>query len=598
MESQAQPSSSSLLKYAFSKKWLALGHYREDKGANRHKSEIDNNHFFLSENGINDPLMEFRAWIKTLTQADENQIQQLQCKFPARFNWLAKATGLGQEFDINACKELTKWAKPLAMDNLSLVFASAYLDSPSSMFGHTYFKFYGSSSELLFATTVNYAADTRDRRGVVDFAFRGLFGGFPGVADQLPQYRRIRNYAENEGRDLWEYQLNLSKSEIHDLLLHLYEIRGQEFDYYFLDENCSYRLLSAIATVKPELELLSGFDAYAIPIDTVKTLDKVNLIKGVEFWPSATRELYHYSDQIPRKHRQLAIDIAQGQAPVNSIESESLSISLQAKAKILYLAARYSSLLINKGTKDRKKSKQVFHAITKHRLTLNEKTEWSPLQTPTDPKSTHGSRRMSLASGEFADNKFFLLEYRPAYHAFIDSLNGFNPGAEIEVLNFGLRMDEDNVRLNEFNLISVRSRPMITDYFSPPSWDFHIGVHRKLINDNDPHQASIEYSRGVTYSILNHGVSVLAGGSVNFAKALQHNLGLELLGKASILKQTNKFSYQLEVVRGAFVSGIDSNRTKINFSAGVPLADYLISLEVHRWKDADSSAALGIHYYF
>ena len=71
----------------------------------------------------------------------------------------------------------------------------------------------------------------------------------------MPYYRKVREYNDIESRDIWEYKLKLSEEEVSRVLLHLWEMQRAEFDYYFLDENCSYQLLSLLDVAREDLHL-------------------------------------------------------------------------------------------------------------------------------------------------------------------------------------------------------------------------------------------------------------------------------------------------------------------------------------------------------
>ena len=100
------------------------------------------------------------------------------------------------------------------------------------------------------------AADTHEQRGV-NYAFKGLFGGYQGRFSIAPYYVAVKTYGDIENRDIWEYGLNLTQEETSQMLRHVWEMRSAWFDYYFLDENCSYHLLSLLETARPGLRKIA-----------------------------------------------------------------------------------------------------------------------------------------------------------------------------------------------------------------------------------------------------------------------------------------------------------------------------------------------------
>ena len=72
---------------------------------------------------------------------------------------------------------------------------------------------------------------------------------------------------------------------------HVWELRQVRFDYYFFDENCSFRLLELLEVARPSLRLTDQFPLTAIPADTVRAVREAGLITEVNYRPSREREL-------------------------------------------------------------------------------------------------------------------------------------------------------------------------------------------------------------------------------------------------------------------------------------------------------------------
>ena len=167
-----------------------------------------------------------------------------QCRFPARYHWLKQKLN----FDNNRlpeqrCELLQQWQKNISASEITLVFPAAYMNAPSSMFGHTLLRITPSDHRKdspLAAYALNYAADVNGNDAGLSYAYKGLFGGYPGSFSIVPYYEKIKKYSDLENRDIWEYKLKLETHEIEQLLRHAWEVRNIKFDYYFITENCSY----------------------------------------------------------------------------------------------------------------------------------------------------------------------------------------------------------------------------------------------------------------------------------------------------------------------------------------------------------------------
>ena len=82
------------------------------------------------------------------------------CRFPARFHWLSQKLRL--KLPAVTCPAYQEWKDTLNAQGVSLIFPTAYLNSPSSMFGHTFLRIdqKGQTEQTrILAYTIDYAAD-------------------------------------------------------------------------------------------------------------------------------------------------------------------------------------------------------------------------------------------------------------------------------------------------------------------------------------------------------------------------------------------------------------------------------------------------------
>ncbi len=135
------------------------------------------------------------------------------------------------------------------------------------MFGHTLLRVdsrrTGPSRKLL-NYGANYAAKP-DTENAVLYALKGLVGLFEGHFTIFPYYTKVQEYNNWESRDLWEYELNFTEDQLDYLLLHLWELGGTFFEYYYFQENCSYHILSLLEVANPDLHLKDEFFFSVIP---------------------------------------------------------------------------------------------------------------------------------------------------------------------------------------------------------------------------------------------------------------------------------------------------------------------------------------------
>ena len=241
------------------------------------------NHFFISPNGKHSPEQELQATITKLYAEDQDVAKEMQCRFPARYSWLESQQG----HKPYSCPELSTWREIIDPEGLTLVFPTAFMNNPSSMFGHTLLRIDAKDQtrhKELVAFAVNFAAEPDSQDNSAAFAIKGLIGQYPGRFAVMPYYKKVREYNDIESRDIWEYKLKLTSEEVEKILLHLWEMQNAEFDYYFLDENCSYQLLSLLEIAREDLALTTEFSVQAIPSDTVRAFS----LKTTYWRPSIT----------------------------------------------------------------------------------------------------------------------------------------------------------------------------------------------------------------------------------------------------------------------------------------------------------------------
>ncbi|SFL82219.1 Lnb N-terminal periplasmic domain-containing protein [Marinobacter zhejiangensis] len=493
---------------ALERDWLNLGHYHADTLGSGFTSQADDNEFFLSPDGKHSPYAELVATLDAIQQPGTGD-SHASCRFPARDQWLRQRLDLP---DSQAtCPAYQEWTDTLNTESVTLVFAASYLNSPSSMFGHTFIRLDPPSddhtTDLLLANTISYAADAAAHDSEFLFAYKGIFGGYPGITTVQPYYEKIRLYSDIEHRDLWEYQLNLTPDEVDTMLAHAWEIQGRNFDYYFFDENCAYRLLAMIDIARPGTNLIDEVNTHAIPSDTVRWVVDKDLVANIHYRPSAATSISYSLDQLSEQQRTLAAAIAYGYVKVDGPELAQLEP--QQRSSVLDATYDYIRYQSEADSWPREFAAPLSHQILVARSQI-EQTDVPP--TPPAPEirddQGHDTFRMSLSGGRWDDRNFAQLTLRPAYHDLLDPPEGYRQGAELEFLRLDLRYytDNDELQLEHITGVSIRSLSPRNPFFSPLSWQVGFGGRR---TDTGTERVLAPYLEGG------------AGGSWNLTSSLQ-----------------------------------------------------------------------------
>ena len=463
-----------LAELAASPRWQALLHI--NRGAtlrNRDRSYIRDSTFFLHPAGHTNTLLELEASITAL--GEPRSIPR--CDFPARYRFLASVLGWDEPQPFAHCAEYQNWRAQMPDAGLDLVFPAAYLNSPSSMFGHTLLRLYnGRDDAIWLSQAVNFGAVTGEQDNSILYIYRGLFGGYPGRFALVPYVRKIQDYAHLENRDMWEYQLNLDQEEISWVVDHLWELRDITFDYYFLDENCAFRLLELIDVARPGTGMLESFRVTEVPVDTVRTLSDAGFMADYQYRPSKEKELDMLAGQLTWAQRRLARRLADD---ISLAQTEAfLGQTSEQRALIARVAYEYLRFRYRKETRD---ADVASRSLALLRLVHGNDTPPSRREElPVAPEAGHATQLLAVGGGEQNGESFAEILWRPAYHDWLDNPAGFLQGAQITGLQMRTRhyADTGKTRLDRLDMVNIRSLAPRTVFAKPMSWFVNGGLQR------------------------------------------------------------------------------------------------------------------------
>ena len=519
---------------AWEPQWRALLHYRAD-GDGGWRSEADLPAFFISAHGKHSPEAELRANIAAVNTG----VAGYGCAFPARFAWLVA------RFKLTApapdCPELARWSAGFAGQRISINFASSFLENPSSMFGHTFLKVYGQSNRELLSPTINYAARTEARVNEFDFVRKGLFGGFPGAADELPFYRRLRSYTEDEGRDIWEYELNLTAGELRMLLLHLWEVRSGVFNYYFFDENCAYRTLALLDVARPGAGLLRQYSAVTAPVDTVRTLQAAGMTGARTLWPAFPKQVRRHEAELSAGEVHSAEQIAAGTRATGA-----------ASAVVLRLAYEHLSVRINRDQAERTTRKATINTILRARLALAPSAAPEVAAAAAPPETGHDGS--SVALGRTGNAATFA--WAGFQHTLTDRLAGYEANAEVTVLRPEVRIvDGEGARLERIDWLVVQSTLPGSSLFPRAAWGVRLATARRDFADGRHVSTSLGVSSGRAWPLGDAVLALMPGISLEAGRRLEHKAAA--VGTLALLltRQSAWWSGQLELQTEKMVLG-------------------------------------------
>jgi len=458
--------------------WIALGHYTPAK-LGGWRSYVDDRKFFLAADGAHHPEDELRATVEALYAPATLGNQHAQCVFPARTRWLRAQLHL-QDLPAPNCSNFTQWYKEVAPDSTVLIFPAAYLNSPSSMFGHTLLRIDQADVQrdktALLSYAINFGAYIQGNDNSILYAWKGLAGGYPGLFAIVPYQQKLAEYNSLENRDLWEYRLNLSHEETARMVEHVWELQQIRFDYFFFDENCSYRLLELLQVARPGLQLTGQFPLTAIPTDTVKAVVRAGMVEHIDYRPSRERELLARAAPMSTTDQQWVLKASADTDLLQSTEFRALPRERQALIQdAAYRLERYRATGQERDKARTERSFELLRAINQN------PPPPVAIERPGLPEDGHDSRTWEVGGGSRDHKGFAEYGLRMAYHDLNDNAYGFPLGAQIEILDLKVRQYEGNHwQLQNLGLATIRSLTPRTELLKPWSWEVTGGLERVL----------------------------------------------------------------------------------------------------------------------
>lgn len=509
-----------------------------------------------------------------------------------------------QAESLKTSAEKEAWKQQLHVHHISLVYASSYLTNPASAFGHLFLRLHTQNQSDWLDYGVNYAAATGSDSGA-QFALYGLLGLYKAYYNMKPYHELIRDYHDLEGRDLYDYELNLNSTEINLILDYLLEFESHGEDYYFLNSNCASQILHLLSLVKPELKNYQSF-VYTMPTDVIRYIHQnSNLLK------SPTLKLSSQS-QIQMKFDKLSLESKiQLQNLISSLDSKSQNISneislkmhsylandnISASEKNLFLEIlsefidRKTQKLESQGVKSKEFDKISFQIKREQAhfvRTYLETQKSNPdvliqSKTPVElnsseiqgPEKGHDSQSINFSVLQSSNDfkQFFQLGYSPAMHSRWQSPISYVPNSELEILKFNLQYTDSNLYLSHLSLFQVLSAPMYTKIYPKLSWRSQMQYNKYP----DAKIEAFEFGLGQTFkvfskitwiSLLQDRISRLDSTDISFTNhigywtslnfLIDHNWNFEIqdfVFYLSNFKSSNQMDHELNIRANYFSS--------------------------------------------
>ena len=579
--------------------WLNLLHSRPTLFG--YESEITDPNFFITKGRGSHPLRELKGELEILERGGEKAVR-LRCRFPLRYLWLIQHFPYLSKIPISACPKLQKALKAISPYKVSIVFADAYINKPAYMFGHTLLRIDDNRTNPLISTAVNYAARVNPNDGGLAFAFKGIFGFYRGYYTPMPYYDKIKQYIEQEGRDLWEYSLDFTPQQTYWIALHTWELRNIYSPYYFFSRNCSYELLWLIEVARPDLGVIDHFRGKSvIPIDTIRYLYQKGVITGVHYRPSTYIQIKTISAPLPPRLKKLVKEIGTGQKSPKVVMELNLTPSQQGR--ILDSAVRYLQYRASREGWSRKRYIDRFLKILRVRSKVPFIANYH-YHPPVRPDLGHFSHRWEVGYGVEGRRPYYLIGLRGAYQSLEDPVEGFKKGSQVIFFEPKVRWMPDRKKwyLDQIGLIDLKSIVPRSILFSPISWKVRFGIYRDKIASHAYHPLwTLNPGGGFAYQVDNGYLYGLLETQFQYSQQLNRNYRIGGGVEVGYLLWFKKIQFYLKGERLNYIGQYKNHSWDFSISTTYKLGrnDVIIGKVGRGYLyDWESRASLSFCHYF
>ena len=428
------------------------------------KFYIQDKKFYLSsKKNLKDELVaDIKGFFKNKNQF-KNINNHPQCKFPARFLFIRKELNISKNIFPNIkCPDFEEYKKKAPANNIYIIFASANLKDPSSMMGHTFFKFEGKNYKnkkvthaISFFTFIN----TLDPLKLI---YENIGPGMKGIFVLRPYKDILYNYLENENRNVWEYKLKLNKFQKKFLYYHIWELRNIKMKYYFTSFNCSTVDLFILASIKPEL--MHNYKYYISPLDLVKLINKKKLIEKSNLLPSDEWFIKLTEEQLDF-FTIYKIKMAIKNKDIKSLQKLNNYYSkLLAKLYAIYLFKHHNL------------SENDLDIITKN---IKLKNSYIDISKYKNPLKTPYQRQIGI--GYFKDydrHKYMTFNFLPASHTLNDDNREYFNESELKLANLKILVNKNKILLENFDIYTMENLIPFDILTKPISYNFSLNLKR------------------------------------------------------------------------------------------------------------------------
>lgn len=495
--------------------WLKLLGYTDSS----QQSQIISPAFFFSEDGNTNPYDELIATLEAFrTPVDDDLDDHPLCRFPARAEWLSR------QLDLEAvgierihCPDFFDFSGGTDKRTVSLIYVSGYLGNPASYYGHLLLRINSDDEELvtdLTSAAVNFGAIIPEDENMVSYILKGILGRYSSGYTHREYFYHTHNYGETELRDMWDYELELSNEDEVLLISHIWELIGQQYQYYFFNRNCAYQIAQAVSLVLDD-DLIDSRRLWVLPQNVIEAVTKAKaggepVIRNIAYLPSRQSRFYgRYISLNPQEKDYLHEAVGNSRTiDDNDLRAQSIAGN---PAALDTLMDYFSYLLVDAEDQEADLLEQAHRKALLQRLALPIADREVEFSTSSAPHQERSPSYVSLGTiHNDGSNLSGVVNFRPAYYDSLDGMRSELKNSSLIMGAISLGIDTKSwIRSLDILKIERISRNLThLPGDSGYSWTFNIGAQQSSLECKECLSTLMSYAAGYSLSVLDEKLRV------------------------------------------------------------------------------------------
>ncbi len=460
---------------------------------------IDDASFYFSSQPTNIQA-EIEANLAQLT--NPAKAQDYTCRFPARAQWLTEYSPQVAPLDFSRCPELQEFLDAVSAKTISLAYASENLMSPSSFMGHTFIKL--SKNEKDPGHAVSFFTEV-DGFNLPKIMFDSLVIGKESYFIVSPYQESLNFYKDIEGRNVFEYQLDISAKNKKLIQLHLWELKDTRVDYFFHNQNCASITLNLLAIANPEL--MKHRRDWLSPLDVIQLASQHHMIQQTSITPSTGWKLRAYGANQQDSTKQLLLD----QLSTGDLQTRFSDTDVPIEEQFLtweFAQAMNQYLLENENitpesyTENNRRLAAYEAQFTSYAVDLSNFK--NPIKRNKDAQWQIGARWSPEGVPELTGT------WLPASHTLMDDNRNAFSESSLELLKISVSASKQELNLDNFTLYGIHSYLPYDPLFGGLSGHFSVQWDRGTdFTERDNKRFFIAGGLGLSHQV-NNAVNIFA----------------------------------------------------------------------------------------